>query len=95
MKDRRYVFLRELMTLAEELIKADDFHALLVVSEMTLLYDKHIADLKGSPDNRTPHDIAKEFTDQRLRVVSELVGGDYKIGYREGITHYLESIKNP
>lgn len=95
MKDRRYVFLRELMTLADELIKADNFHAVLVVEEMILLYDRHIAELKCLSDNRIPHDIAKEFTDHRLRIVSELVGDDYKTGYREGITHYLESIKNP
>jgi len=43
------------------------------------------------PDNVVPHDIAKEFTDTKLKVVNTLLSDDYKTGYREGITHFIEA----
>ncbi len=46
------------------------------------------------PDNAVPHDIAKEFTDTKLKVVNTLLSDDYKTGYREGITHFIEAKGN-
>ena len=40
-------FLKELMTLATELNKAEGFNALIVINDMELLYDKHVAELKN------------------------------------------------
>lgn len=31
------------------------------------------------------------FTKDKLKVVSELLSEDYKIGYKEGVEHYLAS----
>lgn len=39
-------FLKELMKLATELNKANGFDAVVVINEMEMLYDKHIAELK-------------------------------------------------
>lgn len=41
-------FLKQLMTLATELNKAEGFNAVAVINEMELLYNKHIAELKNS-----------------------------------------------
>ena len=41
-------FLKDLMVLAEELSNAEGFHALVIVSEMELLYEKHVNELKNS-----------------------------------------------
>jgi hypothetical protein len=46
------------------------------------------------PDNAVPHDIAKEFTNTKLKVVNTLLSDDYKTGYREGITHFIEAKGN-
>lgn len=46
------------------------------------------------PDNAVPHDIAKEFTDTKLKAVNTLLNDDYKTGYREGITHFIEAKGN-
>ena len=36
---------------------------------------------------------AIDFTTKKLKNVSSLLTEDYKVGYKEGIQHYLESIK--
>jgi len=46
------------------------------------------------PDNAVPHDIAKAFTDTKIKAVSGLLEEDYKTGYREGITHFIEAKGN-
>jgi len=46
------------------------------------------------PDNAVPHDIAKDFTNSKLKVVNTLLSDDYKTGYREGITHFIEAKGN-
>jgi hypothetical protein len=35
-----------------------------------------------------------KFTNEKLKVVNGLLSEDYKIGYREGIEHYLASKNN-
>lgn len=35
---------------------------------------------------------AEEFTKQKLRLVNSMLSDDYKIGYKEGVEHYLTSI---
>ena len=40
-------FLKDLMKLATELNQANEFDAVVVINEMELLYDKHIAELKN------------------------------------------------
>jgi hypothetical protein len=42
-------FLKELMTLATELNEAEGFNALVVINDMELLYEKHVAELKKLP----------------------------------------------
>lgn len=55
-------FLKELMTLATELNKAEGFNALIIINEMELFYDKHVSELKNLaiPDIRQQ---TKKLTD--------------------------------
>ena len=46
-------FLKDLMKLATELNQANGFDAVVVINEMELLYDKHVAELK----NLAIHDV--------------------------------------
>lgn len=39
-------FLKDLMVLADELNKTEGFNCVMVINEMELLYDKHVAELK-------------------------------------------------
>lgn len=96
-------FLKELMKLATELNQANGFYALVIINEMELLYDKNISEVKTLnidivrvmlPENSVPRDLAKEFTDNKLKVVNTLLSDDYKTGYREGITHFIEAKGN-
>lgn len=41
-------------------------------------------------NNIKPHDIAKQFADKKLKTVNTLLSEDYKIGYREGVAHFIE-----
>lgn len=44
----------------------------------------------GSADS---HEIATDFADTSLKVVCGLLSDDYKTGYVEGITHFIENKK--
>lgn len=91
-------FLKELMTLATELNEAEGFNALTVINDMELLYDKHvnelkklhIADVRLSLLNGTPQETADKYVKTKLEVVKGLLNEDYKTGYFEGITHFIE-----
>ena len=49
-------FLKDLMKLATELNQVNGFDAVLVINEMELLYDKHVAELK----NLAIHDVNQQ-----------------------------------
>jgi DNA integrity scanning protein DisA with diadenylate cyclase activity len=92
-------FLKELLTLAEELNKAKGFEVLVVINEMELLYTKHIESLnvQHEPDleyfamkSGTPHVIAEKYAAIKTRSVSSMLSAEYKVGYVEGITHFIE-----
>jgi hypothetical protein len=69
-------FLKELMTLATELNKADGFNALLVINEMENLYNKHVDELKNldKPNVIVSHTkpplglTPKMFHDERVKI---------------------------
>ena len=49
-------FLKDLMKLATELNQVNGFDAVVVINEMELLYDKHVAELK----NLAIHDVNQQ-----------------------------------
>ena len=49
-------FLKDLMKLATELNQVNGFEAVVVINEMELLYDKHVAELK----NLAIHDVNQQ-----------------------------------
>lgn len=53
-------FLKDLMKLATELNQANGFDTVVVINEMELLYDKHIAELK----NLAIHDVSNSASNQ-------------------------------
>lgn len=57
-------FLKELMTLATELNKAEGFNALTVINDMELCYENHIAELKtlAIPDVTQQRELLKAYT---------------------------------
>ena len=61
-------FLKDLMKLATELNQANGFDAIVVINEMELLYDKHIAELKklAIPDVRQQSELLKAFCSMLL-----------------------------
>lgn len=46
------------------------------------------------PSNKTPEQLATEFTDKSLRHVRGMVGKDYENGYLDGTQHFIEYLSN-
>ena len=61
-------FLKDLMKLATELNQANGFDAVVVINEMELLYDKHVAELKNLaiPDVRQQSELLKAYESMLL-----------------------------
>jgi hypothetical protein len=49
----------------------------------------HISDV-GIPFVGLSEDIAKKYTEDKLKVVNTLLSDDYKTGYKEGIEHFIK-----
>jgi hypothetical protein len=41
-------------------------------------------------ENIYPEEIAKEFTEKELNLVDQILSEDYKVGFREGISKYIQ-----
>ena len=71
-------FLKELMKLTTELNQVNGFDAVVVINEMELLYDKHVAELK----NLAIHDVSnrRELYFAFMKEYNALMGeGEHQI----------------
>ena len=57
-------FLKELIKLAEELNKSNGFESVVVINEIELLYNNHVAELKNL-------DIERKYTEDDIRIAME------------------------